>query len=146
MQDLQSFLDFENENGKGQKKYLKALNVEEEEVLYEDDFVKVTNSKVIIPSYYFPIPFSKEIEIKDIKNAEFAKNLSLFDMKDWGLSTNNVWWAMNFKKILGDRCAVILDTGGSIKSGFCPAAGREDATARVHGIIEELIRAVQAQN
>ena len=112
--------------------------VNQNETLYEDPKIKITNRHVVLRSYWFPFGLKKVIPFGDIKHCEIRRNVPMFEMKSWGMGVDlQVWWHMDFAKVFGDRNAIILDVGGWPKIGFCPAEGEIEAVERVYALINE---------
>ncbi len=112
--------------------------VENQEILYEDEKIKITSKGVLLYSYWFPFGLKKFIPFESIKHHEIRKNISHFHIKAWGIAADfEVWWHMDFKKRFGERNAIILDVGGWPKIGFCPAYGKLEDVEKAYDIIAE---------
>ncbi|WZN66100.1 hypothetical protein HKI87_14g76630 [Chloropicon roscoffensis] len=61
-------------------------------LLYEDQYVKITDEGVEIKWYYFPTAQSKFIAFSDVKCFRLEPK-NLFTSKGWGMGMSNVWWA-----------------------------------------------------
>eukprot|EP00193_Tetraselmis_chui_P000647 CAMPEP_0177754676 /NCGR_PEP_ID=MMETSP0491_2-20121128/2136_1 /TAXON_ID=63592 /ORGANISM="Tetraselmis chuii, Strain PLY429" /LENGTH=134 /DNA_ID=CAMNT_0019270075 /DNA_START=305 /DNA_END=706 /DNA_ORIENTATION=+ len=71
----------------------------EPEILYEDKFVRVTETDVAIKKYYFPLALRKVIPGMDIESVQNAQTLGVLKMgqcKRWGMALNNIWWALDW--------------------------------------------------
>ncbi len=94
--------------------------------LYEDDFIVVTDSGVLIRCFYFPSGSDKFIPFSDILKAEeeyAALNFSL-----WGFGLSGVWWASDIQRFMctryADRKLISLTVKGSyFKNGFTAIKG-----------------------
>ncbi len=112
--------------------------VKDQEILYEDEKIKITKKGILLFSYWFPFGLQKFIPFEEIKHYELRKKVSHFFMKAWGIAADfSVWWPMDFKKRFGERNAIVLDTGGWPKIGFCPGYGNLEAVEKVHAIIAQ---------
>ena len=63
--------------------------------LYDDEYVQVTDTHVILKTYYFPFGTSKKIPFEKIERIYTDKeyNLDLLGYKAWGMGMSDVWWA-----------------------------------------------------
>eukprot|EP01039_Chlorochromonas_danica_P003355 gene3354-3678_t len=116
----------------------KEIDEKNQGILYKDEKIKITKNGILLYSYWFPFGLQKFIPFEDIKHFELRKNVSQFFMKGWGIAADlEVWWPMDFKKMFGDRHAIVLDTGDWPKIGFCPEYGNLNAAEKVYAILEE---------
>ncbi|ORX87449.1 hypothetical protein BCR32DRAFT_324431 [Anaeromyces robustus] len=63
--------------------------------LYEDKYVKITNTHISLKKYYFPSFTSKNIAFTDIEkictDKEFGVNT--LGYKSWGMGLSSIYWA-----------------------------------------------------
>ena len=111
-------------------------NNNQQDVLYEDQKMKITRDGIILYCFWFPFAQQKFIPFENIKHHKLHPHISHFFMKSWGIAADfQVWWPMDFKKRLGERNAIILDLGGWPKIGFCPGYGKLEVVQKVYDII-----------
>lgn len=70
-------------------------------ILYEDEFVELSDDFLIIKRYFFPTLKSKIFRIKDIKVLYFDEqtNCKYPLRRIWGKSSEaDVYWAVDFKR------------------------------------------------
>ena len=65
------------------------------DVLYDDSYVRLTETQVIIKKYYFPFALPKTINYADIERCATGTQLGLamLDYKTWGMGLSPIWWA-----------------------------------------------------
>lgn len=137
-----------SDNGKEQEQLIAPQNlrftefsektVTSQDILYEDDKMKISSKGILLYSYWFPFGLKKFIPFKEIRKFEIRRNVSHFYIKAWGIAADfEVWWHMDFKKRFGDRNAIILDCGGWPKIGFCPGYGKLECVEKAYAIIAE---------
>ncbi|KAE9546943.1 hypothetical protein FO519_009846, partial [Halicephalobus sp. NKZ332] len=90
--------------------------------LYEDNFVKVDKTELVIDGYYFPAYRSKTVKTADIKQIYYKHQEGMSDcgrVKGWGMALTPVWWASDMcRSFKSENYNVVLDTGTRIKKGF----------------------------
>ena len=64
-------------------------------VLYDDEHVQLTDTHVIVKSYYFPFATAKRIAYADIEycKRDVELSLNLLEKKAWGMGLSDIWWA-----------------------------------------------------
>jgi hypothetical protein len=65
------------------------------EVLYEDKYVRLTNSEMHLKWYFFPVG-TKVIPYHDIKSFGRAAQygIGFWGIKSWGMALSLVWWSL----------------------------------------------------
>ncbi|KAJ1945021.1 hypothetical protein FBU59_002436 [Linderina macrospora] len=71
----------------------------EPQVLYEDNYIQVSQDGLIIKRYYFPVPTSKFIPWSKIQTVQTAKEADVrwYALKAWGMGLGNIWWSQKFQ-------------------------------------------------
>ncbi|KAE9553940.1 hypothetical protein FO519_002866 [Halicephalobus sp. NKZ332] len=93
-------------------------------VLYEDDYVELSEDILVIKRYFFPLMKAKIIRIRDLRVAYFddQENTKYQVLRTWGKGSNDVYWAVDFKRCLGGnksgRTNVVIDIEDGLKKGF----------------------------
>jgi len=92
----------------------------QENVLYEDSGVRITEGHVVIRHYFFPTGTGKHIPFHKIKSVGTAAelNVGLMEYKSWGMGFGNIWWARNFTGHSPQMSIVLSTKKGSIRKGF----------------------------
>ena len=65
------------------------------DVLYDDQYVRLTETQVIIKKYYFPFGNAKRIDYGAIESCATDKQLGIgmLEYKAWGMALSSIWWA-----------------------------------------------------
>lgn len=79
------------------------------DVLYDDSYVRLTETQVIIKKYYFPFANPKTINYADIERCATGAQLGLtaMDYKTWGMSLSPIWWACG-PILRGDKVNLVI--------------------------------------
>jgi len=93
------------------------------DVLYEDKFVKVTKTHLIIKWYYFPTATNAHVEWAKIQVIYYDQNPWMFRVRNWGMTFSPVWWACDIgrdcRRNIGEpTCNVTVDAGTWPHKGF----------------------------
>mmetsp|Transcript_40203 Transcript_40203/g.102939 ORF Transcript_40203/g.102939 Transcript_40203/m.102939 type:complete len:140 (-) Transcript_40203:596-1015(-) len=70
-------------------------------VLYEDSFVRVSESDVAVKRFFFPFGTRKVIagaDVASVQNAATLDVLRIGQCKRWGMALNNIWWALDWQR------------------------------------------------
>lgn len=71
-------------------------------VVYDDSYVTLTESELILKKFYFPSFQSKTIPLSDIEKIWIGTdpelNLSWTKKKTWGIALSNIWWACRWAR------------------------------------------------
>lgn len=64
-------------------------------ILYEDKYVQITDTNIILKKYYFPAGNSKKIELIEIESICTDKEYGVgkLGIKVWGMGLSNIYWA-----------------------------------------------------
>jgi len=64
-------------------------------VLYDDKYVQVTDTHLIIKVYYFPFGSSKKILFGNIEQLFTDREYGVTPLgyKNWGMGMSDIWWA-----------------------------------------------------
>ena len=64
------------------------------DVLYEDEYVRVTNTHVVLKAYYIP-GLPKNIAFGDIEKCQTDRQYGVTPLgyKNWGMGLASIWWA-----------------------------------------------------
>uniref|UniRef100_A0A914DVI6 Uncharacterized protein n=1 Tax=Acrobeloides nanus TaxID=290746 RepID=A0A914DVI6_9BILA len=95
-----------------------------EDVLYEDQYCKLTKTKLVVKKYFFPTMREKTIYLNEIKTLFYKEQEGLKDILDvrcWGLNANMSFWALDWKRIIGatsTKSNILLDVDCYFKKGF----------------------------
>lgn len=109
--------------------------MEDNKILYEDKFVKITDNDLTIFWYYFPFGNNKIISLKDIKNIELEElTLLKGKYKLWGMNLNLIWFAMDFKRPKRHNF-ISIDTTKKIKPAFT-----SDKTEEIYNILKAKLK------
>jgi hypothetical protein len=94
------------------------------DVLYEDKYVKLTKTKLIIKCYYFPTTQAKHIDIGSIQKIYYNDQVVFYKQcgltKGWGMSLSPIWWACDLGRGLRNSRElnnVVVDIGDAIYKG-----------------------------
>mmetsp|Transcript_28063 Transcript_28063/g.59244 ORF Transcript_28063/g.59244 Transcript_28063/m.59244 type:complete len:122 (-) Transcript_28063:356-721(-) len=68
---------------------------------YNDKYITLTNTTLILKTYYFPIGTSKIIPLSNIERIWIGTDpelglQSIWKKKSWGMAFSNVWWNCRF--------------------------------------------------
>lgn len=65
------------------------------DVLYDDKYVRLTETHLIIKCYYFPLGTPKCIRYEDIEECVTDKEygVTMLGTKGWGMGLSSIWWA-----------------------------------------------------
>lgn len=87
-------------------------------ILYEDSYIRITESMLRIKWYYFPFG-SKDIEWKQIKRVEVLpiSGEGISGIKHWGMALSPVWWHCDWQRFSRAQF-VKLDLGSWVKVGI----------------------------
>lgn len=111
-----------------------------EEILYEDDKITITNTEIRVKMYYFPWGGSKVILLRDVKSFKAYKPRGMFQMKEWGMGIDlEVWWYCDMRRIFKPRHAIVIDTGSYPKIGLTPCSGDPAAVNRVQEVLRRFV-------
>ncbi|KAH7721625.1 Protein R08A2.7 [Aphelenchoides avenae] len=94
------------------------------EILYEDEFCELTEDTITIKRYFFPMLKPKVVKVKDIRVVYFEDQMDgkYALRRTWGRSTNDVYWAVDFRRCLpGDKHGktdVVIDVEDGVRKGF----------------------------
>ncbi|KAJ2492606.1 hypothetical protein IWW37_001361 [Coemansia sp. RSA 2050] len=63
-------------------------------VLYEDNYLLVTNKGITIHRYYFPFLSDRFVPWDQIEYIKTAKDLGVkwYQIKEWGTALSDIWW------------------------------------------------------
>mmetsp|Transcript_13462 Transcript_13462/g.38224 ORF Transcript_13462/g.38224 Transcript_13462/m.38224 type:complete len:137 (-) Transcript_13462:169-579(-) len=73
----------------------------DDQLLYEDGFVRIDRRALHLRNYYFPLCTSKRIAADDIASVKEAAALGVdgwLETKVWGMALNNIWWALDWAR------------------------------------------------
>ncbi|CAD5224636.1 unnamed protein product [Bursaphelenchus okinawaensis] len=94
-------------------------------VLYEDDYVELTEDLLTIKRYFFPMMKPKVVRVKNIRIVHYDEqdNTKYGLKRTWGKSDLiDIYWAADFKRCLpGDKhgkADVIIDVEDGLMKGF----------------------------
>mgnify|MGYP003385627765 CR=1 FL=1 len=120
-----------------------GLNVDmntQNDILYQDDKITITNTEITVKMYYFPIGTSRVIPLRSIKSFKAYRPRSMFQMKDWGMGIDlDTWWYCDFRRYSHPGHAVVIDTGSYPKIGLTPGSGDPDAVNRVQEVLRRFV-------
>lgn len=89
---------------------------DEPKLLYEDRYVKVTDTDVILKAYYFPVKkASKRIPFREIERVSSSRGDCALPRRYWGIGLSNVWWACGHSR---RNNVVIKKRNDWIRCGF----------------------------
>ncbi|KHJ94217.1 hypothetical protein OESDEN_05861 [Oesophagostomum dentatum] len=99
-------------------------------LLYEDEFVVVTEAALKIKNYQFPSKKTKCVPIEAIHVLWFEEqDKTKSPTKIWGKSPAGIYWALDVKRCMpgggGEKFNIVIDVGQKIRSGFTVADGEE---------------------
>jgi len=88
------------------------------EILYDDKFINITNNHIFLKKYYFPTATSKKIAFTDIESicTDHEYGLNALGYKTWGMGIAKVYWAyvgFNPKNLF-----ILKEKGASLSCGF----------------------------
>ena len=117
------------------------LNIDHDnEVLYRDDKITITDKEVILNMYYFPFGTKRVIPLRSIKSFKCYFPRSFLSMKSWGMGIDfDVWWHADFQRKWGDCHAIVLNTGEWPSAGITPGSGKKETVRRVQNILNRYI-------
>ena len=71
-------------------------------VLYEDDYVELSEDILVIKKYFFPLMKPKIVRIRDLRVAYFddQENAKYPVLRTWGKACNDVYWAVDFRRFV----------------------------------------------
>jgi len=89
------------------------------DILYEDKFIKITNSHIFLKKYYFPTFISKKIALTDIESVctDREYGLNPLGYKTWGMGISMIFWAFNGFNIT-KNLFILKEKGASLSCGF----------------------------
>uniref|UniRef100_A0A1I7RS13 Phage protein n=2 Tax=Bursaphelenchus xylophilus TaxID=6326 RepID=A0A1I7RS13_BURXY len=94
-------------------------------ILYEDDYVELTEDFLTIKRYFFPMMKPKVVRVKHIRTVYFDEqdNTKYGLKRTWGKSEmSEVYWAIDFRRCLpgdkGGKADVIVDVEDGLMKGF----------------------------
>ena len=70
------------------------INNRMSKTLYDDQFVRLTNERVVIKWYYFPTATNKNVKFNEITAVYYTNQLNLFQFKSWGMALTPIWWVI----------------------------------------------------
>uniref|UniRef100_A0A914BXY7 Uncharacterized protein n=1 Tax=Acrobeloides nanus TaxID=290746 RepID=A0A914BXY7_9BILA len=87
-------------------------------IIYEDEYCKLTKTTITIKWYYFPTTQGKNVKLEDIKGLYYKEQVCCGDpckLKGWGMSLTPCWWASDITRGLRttDRHNVVLEVKGN---------------------------------
>ena len=109
-----------------------TLTMSNEQVLYEDKFVRLTTTKLTIFWYYFPLGSCCTVDLEQLDRYERATDYSFSKLKTWGMALSWIWWACDCRRHLGrskDSMFVIWIKHQSLGKGFSVEHAEEFNTA-----------------
>jgi len=88
------------------------------DVLYEDRFIKITNSHIILKKYY-PTFQSKKIALIDIESVctDREYGLNPLGYKTWGMGYSMIFWAYN-GNYYTNNLFILKEKGSFLSCGF----------------------------
>lgn len=94
--------------------------LENNEILYEDKYCKVTKDYIEIYWYYFPTPVTKKLKITDIETVILKDDLKWWQKKIWGIGGSCVWWPCDKGRILKKNGIWIKVRNKTLMLGITP--------------------------
>jgi hypothetical protein len=89
-------------------------------IIYEDTQIIISEDKLEIKRYYFPVGTSKTIKFSEIKNIEEI-DLTLFNGKGrlWGMSLAQYWYNWDNNRFWRKK-AIVIHLGKTINPAITP--------------------------
>uniref|UniRef100_A0A7E4VC12 DDE_3 domain-containing protein n=1 Tax=Panagrellus redivivus TaxID=6233 RepID=A0A7E4VC12_PANRE len=93
-------------------------------VLYEDEFVQLTEDMLTIKRYFFPLMRNKCVQTRHLRIAYFddQESSKYANIRSWGKAANGVYWAVDYRRCLpGDKLGktnVVIDIEDGVMKGF----------------------------
>jgi len=88
------------------------------DILYEDRFIKITNSHIFLKKYYITFQ-SKKIALTDIESVctDHEYGLNPFGYKSWGMGYSMIYWAYN-GNYYSKNLFILKEKGSILSCGF----------------------------
>jgi hypothetical protein len=93
-------------------------NIESDDVLISNNFVKCYSNHLVIRLYYFPYG-DKKVKYSDIISCQLIpmREMGFTKVKLWGMALSPIWWHSDMHR-LGRESCIILDTNHWPKIGL----------------------------
>ena len=91
----------------------------EQNILYNDSLVTLSDRSIVLKNYYLPIVGPKKVAFESIESVSVKKpSLMTGKWRIWGTGNFSTWFPLDFSRPQRDRIFFITQKGKSIRIGF----------------------------